>query len=140
MDSANFIGTQVKGIMAAIAGIDPYFPDEDMMEVLIGSVSSWGAIEAELLFTALEVAFEGSEDIIEPARQRLNTLYALQESMHNAEGAEEPYNEQALKYIDGVKYHLAADIQDIVPLAAQLPVGISQELALNMSAMKQDLE
>jgi fructose-specific phosphotransferase system IIC component len=108
MDSANFIGTQVKGIMAAIAGIDPYFPDEDMMEVLIGSVSSWGAIEAELLFTALEVAFEGSEDIIEPARQRLNTL--------------------------------AADIQDIVPLAAQLPVSISQELALSMSAMKQDLE
>lgn len=135
-----FTGLQAKSLMELINEIDPYIPDEDLVEVLIGSVSAWGAIEAQLLFPALEAALEGAEDFTAAARERLNALYALQETMHLGEGADAPFTDIARKYIDGVKYHLVADVQDIVPLAAQLPEGLSVELAERMAAMKLEQE
>lgn len=140
MDAADYIGQEVKSLMQLIATIDPYTPDEDSVEVLIGAVTSWGASESNLLYSALEAALEGSEAVTEPARQRLNTLYELQANLHEGEGADGPFAELARKYIDGVKYHLAVDVKEMVPLAAQLPERISRELAASMSAMKLDFE
>jgi hypothetical protein len=140
MDTATYIGQQVKHLMELIADIDPYLPDEDLVEVLIGSFSAWGTVEAQLLFPALEATFEGSEAVTAIARERLNTLHALQDAIHLGEGADEPFSEQALKYTDAVKYHLLLDIQELVPLASQLPDSISHELARSMADMKMDLE
>jgi hypothetical protein len=135
-----YIGQQVKSIMSLIADIDPYMPDEDLVEVLIGLVSAWGAVEAKLLYATFEAALEGSEEVTEPARQRLSTLYALQNTIHDGEGADAPFSDMARKYIDGVKYHLAVDVKDMIPLALELPEPLSQELAESMSAMKLELE
>jgi hypothetical protein len=140
MDSAAYIAQQVKALLDLIEEIDHYQPDEDMVEVLIGLVGVWGAIEAQLIFPTLEVAFEGTEAVLQASRSRLNTLYALQGTIHDGEGAVGPFSDLARKYIDGVKYHLAADIQEIAPLAAQLPADVSADLARSMAAMKQDLE
>lgn len=139
MDAATYIGQEVAAILKLVGEIDAYVPEEDILEVLIGAVTAWGTIEAELLYTALETAFEGSEIATQAARERLNTLYALQASIHEGEGAEGPFNELARNYVDGVKYHLAADVQEMVPLAAQLPERISRQLAGSMAAMKLDL-
>lgn len=139
MDAASYIGQEVKSLMQLIAAIDADMPDEDSVEVLIGAVSRWGAAESELLYSALEAALEGSETVTEPARQRLNTLYELQSNIHEGEGADGPFSELARQYIDGVKYHLAVDVQEIVPLTSQLPERISRELATSMAAMKLDL-
>lgn len=126
--------------MQLIADLDPYSPDEDEMEVLIGEMSTWGIIEAQVLFPALELAFDGAEATINPARDRLSTLYDLQASIHENENAEEPFDELAGKYISGVKFHLLADVQEMVPLAVQLPAAVSRELAHAMEAMKLELE
>lgn len=140
MDAATYIGQQVKALMQLIADLDPYFPDEDSFEVLVGEFGVWGVIEAQVLFPAYESLLEGSEAATTAARERLNTLYALQNSIHDAEGAEGPFNELAPKYIDAVKYHLLADIQEMVPLATQLDDHASKDLARSMAAMKQDME
>lgn len=139
-DTPSYIGQEVKGIMEIIADIDPYMPDEDMVEILIGSVGAWSVQESRLLLPALEAAFEGSETVTEAARERLNTLYALQGTIHDGEGVDSPFNELALKYIDAVKYHLVVDVQELAPLAGQLPIAISRELAASMAALKLDLE
>lgn len=135
-----FIGGEIKSLTRQIAEIDPYLPDEDMVEVLIGSFNAWGTLEAQLLFPALETLFEGTETATGPARDRLNALYALEGTIHLGEGGDGPFTEVALKYIDAIKYHLVADVQDILPLAAQLPPHIQAELAGRMRAMKADLE
>lgn len=139
-ETPSFIGQEVKAIMQLVAEIDPYQPDEDMVEVLIGAVAAWGAIEVQVLFPALEAALEGAEAATAPARERLNTLYSLQAIIHEDEEAQEPFTAVAQRYVDGVKYHLLVDIQEMVPLAAGLPPHISAELARNMAALKMDLE
>lgn len=110
------------------------------MEVLIGAVSDWGAIEVQVLFPALEAVLEGSEESTAPARERLNTLHTLQNNMHEDEAAEGPYNALARGYIDAVKYHLVVDVQDIVPLAAQLPEREGSVIAQKMATLKAELE
>lgn len=135
-DAVNIIGLEAKSLMELINGIDPHIPDEDMVEVLIGSFRAWGAIEAQLLFPTLEGALEGSEELTSAARDRLDALYTLEDTIHLDEGAEGPFTELARRYIDGVKYYLIADVQDIAPLAAQLPPHLSLELADRMAAMK----
>lgn len=139
-DAVTFIGLQAKSLMELINEIDPYIPDEDLVEVLIGFFRSWGAIEAQLLFPALEAAFDGLDEPVAAARERLNALNALESTIHLGEGADGPFTDLARKYIDGVKYHLVADVQEIAPLAAQLPAGLSAELAESMAAMKADQE
>lgn len=134
------IGEEVKSIMRLVADIDNVEPDEDMVEVLIGAVGSWGTIEAQILFPALESQLEESGELITAARKRLDVLYSLQGQMHEEEYSEEPWNALARKYIDAVKYHLLVDVQDFIPLTAQLPAGLSIQLAASMSAMKLDLE
>lgn len=140
MDTAMYIGQEVKAIMQLVADIDPYMPDEDLVEVLIGAVAAWGAIEVQVLFPALEMALEGSEAATAPARERLNTLYSLQAIIHEDEEAQEPFTAVAKRYVEGVKYHLLVDIQEMAPLAAQLPPHLSAELARHMAAMKMELE
>jgi hypothetical protein len=140
MDTVEYIQKQTASIVQLIEAVDSYMPDEDMVEVLIGAFSSWGTIEAELLYTAVETAFEGSLEVVEPARERLNTLYALQENIHLGEAADAPFSLLARQYVDGVKYHLAVDAQQIAPLVAQLPDRFSHELAASMAAMKLELE
>lgn len=139
-DTATYIGLQVKSIMELIAEIDRDTPDEDIVEVLIGLVGTWGVIEAQLLYPALEAAFDGAEDTVEPAMLRLQTLQKLQDMMHEDEYSDEPWSTLARKYVDAVKYHLLVDVQDVAPLAAQLPTRISSELVASMTAMKEDLE
>jgi hypothetical protein len=139
-DTSAFIGQEVKAITELIAAIDPYSPDEDMVEVLIGAVSAWGVIEAQVLFPALETQIEGAEAATTAARERLNTLYSLQNTIHDIEYSDSPFSELALKYIDGVKYHLVVDVQEMMPLAQQLSVDSSGELARAMAAMKLELE
>lgn len=126
--------------MELISQIDPYLPEEDLVEVLIGQVEAWGKVESELLFPALEATFEGSEAATDAARERLNTLYALSSNIHLNEGAEGPFNDLAAKYIDAVKYHLVVDVKEFATMAAQLPKHISLELALAMDSKKLDLE
>jgi hypothetical protein len=140
MDVVTYIGEQIKSIMLLIASIDLYMPDEDSMEVLIGAVSAWASVESELLYAAVEAAIEGSEIVTQPARERLHTLYALQANLHEGEGAEAPFNQLAAQYIDGVKYHLAVDMQEIAPMTTQLPDNINRELVTSMQAMKLSLE
>lgn len=139
-DAAIYIGQEVKAITELIAGIDPYIPDEDMVEVLIGEVIAWGVIEAQVLFPALEAALEGAEVATAAGRERLNTLYSLQNTIHDAEGADSPFTDLALRYINAVKYHLVVDVQEMIPLAAQLPQALSAALARSMAAMKLDME
>jgi hypothetical protein len=139
-DTAAYIGLQVKGLMEQIAEIDTYLPDEDQVEILIGSVSAWGTIEAQVLYPAIAIAFEEAEPTIEAARERLNTLHALEESIHTGEGAEGPFTELAIEYLNAVKYHLVVDVQEFVPLAQQLPIDISHDLAREMAALKLELE
>lgn len=139
MDTTAFIGNEVKSIMLIVAEIDPDMPDEDIIEVLIGAVMTWGVIEAQLLLPALEVAFTEAEPVVDAARKRLNILNELQDSLHLGEGADGPFNALAHKYIDAVKYHLLVDIQDLVPLASQLSSSVSSELAHSMAAMKSEL-
>jgi hypothetical protein len=140
IDAPTYIGQEVKAIMQVIAGIDPYMPDEDLVEVLIGAVAAWGGVEAQVLFPALETALEGSEAATAPARERLHTLYSLQVIIHEEVEAQEPYASVAKRYVDGVKYHLLADVQELVPLAAQIPRNLSISLAQKMQALKLELE
>lgn len=140
IDTPTYIGLQAKGMLEVINDIDPYFPDEDLVEVLIGLVEVWGSIETKLLFPTLEAALEGSEETTDKARARLNALHALHLTLHDEYEPDGPYAELATKYIDAVKYHLLVDVQDIAPLAAQLEDHISQELASEMAAMKANQE
>lgn len=140
MDTATYIGREVKSIMQLIGEIDPFLPDEDLVEVLIGAVTAWGTIEAQVLFPALEAAFEGSEPATALARERLNTLYSLHNIIHEEVEVMEPFHEVARRYIDAVKYHLVVDVQEFAPLSAQLPPAISTQLASSMAAMRLDLE
>ncbi|MDB5181712.1 MAG: hypothetical protein JWP13_475 [Candidatus Saccharibacteria bacterium] len=126
--------------MQLIADMDPYFPEEDAFEVLVGAVSAWGVLETKVLFPALEANLEGSETVTAPARERLNTLYSLESTIHDGEGAEGPFNELAPKYIDAVKYHLVVDVKELVPLASQLTEAQSVQLARSMTAMKLEME
>jgi hypothetical protein len=135
-DTATYIASQVKLIMQIISEIDTYDPEEDLLEVLIGRVTNWGAVEVQLLFPTLEAALEGSEAVTDPARERLNKLDSMQESIHLGEGAEAPLAELAKKYVDAVKYHLIVDVQDVVPLAVQLDPSISRGLANEMADMQ----
>jgi hypothetical protein len=139
-DATTYIGLQAKHIMEVIADIDPYFPDEDLVEVLIGMVSTWGSLESQLLFPTLEAALEGAEEFTDPARKRLRTLQTLQGTLHDELEPDSPYADTAKKYIDAVKFHLLVDVQDIAPLAAQLEPHISLELAAAMSALKAERE
>lgn len=142
-DLITFVGNEIKSLTRQIAEIDPYLPDEDMVEVLIGSFKAWGVLETQLLFPALEMLFEGEEGVetaTSSARERLNALDTIVGTIHLGEGADGPFTELAVKYIDAIKYHLVADVQDILPLAAQLPPRIQTELAASMAAMKADLE
>jgi hemerythrin-like domain-containing protein len=140
MDSTQYIANQVKAIVQVMADIDPDNLEEDSVEVLIGYMSAWGVVEAQVLFPALETQLESAEPITGEARKRLNVLYELQNNIHEGEGAEGPFSELAPKYIDAVKYHLLADVQEIVPLAAQLPEAESIDLASSMAAAKLDME
>jgi hypothetical protein len=140
MDAQTYIAQEVKAILALIADIDPSIPDEDLLEVLIGAVAAWGAIEVQVLFPAIEAALEGSEAATAPARERLNTLYSLQAMIHEEVEADEPFAALARRYIDGVKYHLLADIQEMVPLVIQIPPNLSVLLAKNMAALRMELE
>ena len=139
-DAASTIGIEVKAIMELIAGIDTVFPDEDLVEVLIGAVNTWGTIEIQVLYPTLEAVFEGMEQTLALARERLNTLHELAETMRLGEGADAPFSELAERYIDGVKYHLLVDIQEIVPLTAQLPEKLRYEIGAAMAEMKRDIE
>jgi len=141
-DTASYIGLQVKALMELIAEIDQidqYMPDEELVEVLIGQMNVWGAVEAQILFPALEAAFEGAEETTELARQRLNVISDLQDTIHLGEGADEPFNELATKYVDALKYHLLVDVQEIAPLAVQLPDGLSVQLMRRMNDFKDEL-
>lgn len=139
-DTPTYIGQQVEGIMALVADIDRNQPEEDIVEVLIGSVGTWGVVEAQVLFPALEAAFDDADTVIAAARRRLHVLYELQGMIHEDETSDEPWASLVRKYVDAVKYHVLVDVQDIAPLAAQLPPRLSAELSASMSAMKLDLE
>lgn len=140
MDVVTVIGQEVKSIMGLIADMDDYQPDEDLVEVLVGSVSTWGAIEAQLLFPALEAELAEAEQVVAGAQKRLNTLHELQDMMHEDIYSDDPWSATARKYVDAVKYHLLVDVQDIVPLANQLSSGSDRQLAASMRAMKLELE
>ncbi len=138
-DTATYIGLQVKSLMELIAEIDMFMPDEELVEVLIGQMSAWGAVEVQVLFPVLEAALDGSEETTSLARERLNVIHELQNTIHLGEGADAPFAELATKYIDALKYHLLVDIQEIVPLASQLPEGLGGEITLRMQDLKEEL-
>lgn len=139
-DAAAFIGLQVKNLMQQIADIDPYQPDEDQVEVLIGSFKAWGILEAQLLFPALETAMPDTEAVVAAGQDRLNTLQSLEEGIHIGEGGEGPFAALVDEYIKAIKYHLLVDVQEFVPLAQWLSIADNQRLAEDMAAMRLELE
>ncbi len=138
-DIAEYIGTNAKQLMVLVNEIDAYAPDEATVEVLIDDFERWATIEKRLLIQLIEAYAEAETDVAEEAAKRFEVMQRVREDIRLEEGADEPFSELATKYVAGVKYHLIVDVEDIMPLALDIPWLESAEILARMRRLEAKL-
>ncbi|HSH55297.1 MAG TPA: hypothetical protein VK983_00565 [Candidatus Limnocylindrales bacterium] len=138
-DMAEYIGEHAKRLMLLVNEVDSDAPDEATVEVLIDAFGRWAAIEQQLLFPVLEAYAAREDDFTGEAERRFDVLRSVHDDIRLEEGADAPYSELASKYVAGVKYHLIVDVEDILPLALEVPEFESAEVLLRMRRLEAKL-